>query len=201
MKAIKKLEKGSKESRSVLFKPILSILTKLGINSNHISFLGLIFSFIMFYFLIKNQVINSLIFFILILLVDGIDGSLARYQEKTTDKGKFFDMVVDSIVATLLVLGLMILDQINYLNGALFIYLMLLAIIFAIMINSKHYKTDWLFHARAGFFAHLPKNIFYVFFVLWVLGIANFINSWVIVSNIFLAVLCLVYFFIIWRKY
>jgi len=201
VKWLDSLEEFGKKARLVAFKPLLKALTSLGMESNHISVLSLLSGVSMFYFLLQDKVAYSIISLILFFFLDAVDGTLARYQKKESDKGKFMDMITSSVTDTLLVLALIINNVVNSINGAVFVYLMLITIIFAIIIRNKGQESDWMFHAKAGPLPHTPKILLYIFFILWGLGIINIVNELVFVSNVYLFALSLAYFAIIWRKY
>lgn len=176
MKFMKSLEKSWKRFKTSFFKPILYLLAKTGITPNQVSLAALAFAVATFYFALKGEIGYAAVFFIIHIVLDLFDGTLARYTKQASDKGKFLDMIVDNIAATLLVLALAIIGVINPINGAVFIYLMIMVIIFAAIINSKYYKSKWLFHARAGIVAHLPKNLFYICTLFWALNIIDIVN-------------------------
>jgi len=196
---IEHIEDRSKDLRVILFKPLLVLLTKLHIRPNHISFLGLLASVGMFYLLIKDKVQSSLIMFFIYFFLDALDGTLARYQKCASDKGKFIDMTVDNIAATLLTLGLILTNTLTPINGTIFIYLMLINLIFAITIYNHFKKPNWFFHARGGVMAQGPKNLFFILFILWGLNIFDLLNPAVIVFNCFLSGLATINFFRILR--
>ncbi len=201
MKFAEKIEAAGKKLRISLFKPILFIFTKTGLNANHLSAIGLAFASASFYFIIAGNLAAGLWLFAAAFLLDMLDGSLSRYQKNSSDKGKFLDMTVDSLVSSMIALALMIKGAVRPAEGSIFIYLMLITIIFACIINSKKYKTDWLFHPRAGFLAHLPKNILFAGFVLWALGVGINLNWVAAALDIYLGSLAVAQFAFIWKKF
>ena len=194
IRAQKELEIWFQDLRLALLKPLVLLLAWLGVHAWAISTLGLVSAGAMFYFIINNNKLFALIAFLMNIIMDGLDGTLARYRKETSDKGKFFDMTVDNVSATLLVLGLMVISEISLMRGAIFIYLMLLTVIFAVIINNRRIKSDWFFHARAGYFAHFPKCTLFLFFVLWSLNVVNYLNDVIFLFNIYYVLLALVNF-------
>lgn len=84
--------------KNVLFAPLLRFLTARGISANGVSFFSGIIAALALAFSLIFQ--NPYIFVAgiwLHMLVDGIDGSLARFQKKSTPYGAFVDMVNDHI--------------------------------------------------------------------------------------------------------
>lgn len=189
-----KVEDNLKSFRLKLFKPLLEILTKWKVLPNYITFVCLILSFLCFYSLINAHFVWSVICFFVYFICDSLDGTLARFQKNASDKGKFFDMFTDNVFATLLVLGFIKIGVLNSLNGAVFIYLMLIVLLLGIMLTSRRYKTDWLFHPRAGFLAQSPRYIVYLFYVLWVFNWFWNLDSLVLLLNVYFGVLAIIYF-------
>ena len=194
MNNLERIEDSFKQFRLSLLRPLLFLATKAGIHPWIISSLGLLAAVFMFFFLIKQDFGSAFVALTINIILDGIDGSLARYQKKDSDKGKFFDMVVDNLSATLLILALMAISAVDVLSGAIFIYLMSSTIILAVIINHLKFKSDWFFHARAGFLTQLPKNVFFFLFMLWALGIVNVLNTALVIMNIYLFLLGFVNF-------
>ena len=188
MAKLQGIEDGIKKLRLILFKPLLLFLTMLKIRPWFITLFSLVSALISFVFIINRSFYIALFISFMNIFFDMLDGSLARYQGNSSDKGKFLDMTVDSISITLLVLGLTIVSIVNPINGAIFIYLMLITIIFAVFLNNTKIKSDWFFHARAGYLANIPKDIIYFLFVFWVIGLVhmNIINPIMFFLNVYL---------------
>ena len=191
---VERLENFYRNLRTKAFSPILFLLTKLNVNADQLTFLGLIFSLIMFYFLITNKIILALIFFFIVVTFDSFDGSLARYQKKLSDKGKFLDFSADTIKIILILLGLIYLNVIDRTNGAFFIFITLSVAILSIFLVSIDHKTDWYFYSRAGLPAQLPRGLLQLFFILWALGILNILNIVIIIGNIYLVIEGILYY-------
>ena len=162
-----KLDRRLQDLRTLLLRPLLRLLDGLHIHPNHITIFGLLVGLGIFALLLVGRYQTAAILILFAVLVDGIDGSLARFQGSASDRGKFLDMNVDSYVATLLILGLMHQSLISPLIGGVLIYLMVLGLVYSTILDALHHKSDWLFHTRAGFMAQWPKFTYYGLFVLF----------------------------------
>ena len=91
--------------RSILFRPVVIVLSKLRIHPDLISYLGLSFMVGFAYCLPEKRM---LAFWLLIsmLVCDQLDGALARYNKTASDRGKFVDVLVDTTSFALFTIGL-----------------------------------------------------------------------------------------------
>jgi len=95
----------------VLFYRFVSLpLIELFINvpPNIVTFLSLIFGIISAYFYITFSPIIALIFFQTAVILDHIDGPIARIKKQTSVKGAWFDSFVDKVNVNLLILAMTI---------------------------------------------------------------------------------------------
>ena len=84
--------------KSVLFYPFLYILTKLGITASMLSFMsGVIAITFLILAIVQNRPELFILGIFIHFLLDGLDGSLARFQKKDSFYGTFIDMVYDYI--------------------------------------------------------------------------------------------------------
>lgn len=82
--------------RTRLFKPVAKGLTLLGLNSNHVTTLGLLIAISAIF--VNNSIVLLLII-LMNLLIDGIDGVVARYQNKYEDFGAWYDIFSDTVAS------------------------------------------------------------------------------------------------------
>lgn len=85
----------------LLAKPF--ILLK--IEPNIVSFLGVILSLIAFYFIIQKAWLLAIVFAILAMSMDLIDGTIARKLKKETNFGNYFETMMDKIIEVILFAG------------------------------------------------------------------------------------------------
>jgi phosphatidylglycerophosphate synthase len=180
-----------RRKKAEFLRPLMWLLTKIGLTANYLTLIGVLFSFATFYFIITNQRMYALVAFLVSYLFDVLDGSLAFYQHSDSDKGKFFDTLADSIAITAIALGLIYVGTISGLNGGLYIYLTHICLFLRVLVNSLWIKTDWLFKARAGVRAHIPKYVVFVFFILWCFGNLSNLNLVLYVLNIYMVLLAI----------
>jgi phosphatidylglycerophosphate synthase len=102
---IDRLNIESRKYRAIIFRPILVILDKIGLTADIISnirlFSGVVF-LVWFYY---GDKFFATVFLLFILFMDIFDGALARFQGTASDRGKFLDTFIDSIIFSFCVLA------------------------------------------------------------------------------------------------
>lgn len=82
------------EIRTVLLKPLSKLLTKLRIKPDHITFFRFLLLFPFAYYFEKNPLLG-MIFLGSFIILDGVDGPLARYSKTENLGGTFADYFCD----------------------------------------------------------------------------------------------------------
>lgn len=85
------------------------IFSKLGLGPNQYTLISLLFAIFCFYFLLNQNLILALIFFIFATFLDFIDGAVARFSKTETKKGAYLDTISDRYVEGLILLGFLFL--------------------------------------------------------------------------------------------
>jgi len=186
--------------RDRTFKGIAYVLDKIGIRPSWITVAGILFMVLFILFIRKNDS-YSLTFLLLSLCFDFLDGVLARYQKKSSDRGKYIDASADTFNSFLFVFGLAYGGFVNPLIMMLYAYFFLSSKLIRWTIYNLDYKSDWLFKPVAGF---LPNLINYSGFMLflWVLvfGHKQFLSWFFLVTAAILLVDSLTQFIrLLWR--
>jgi hypothetical protein len=114
------IKKSQQYREKKLVKPARFFI-KRNITANHLTFLSLIFALLAVYFLFDNWSLFC-VFTFLHLLLDALDGVVARLSKETM-KGKYFDLVTDSVPVFLILvkIGWFINDIYAYIVAALFL--------------------------------------------------------------------------------
>jgi len=137
--------------------PILIVVAKLfikfGFKANHITILGLIFSFLSFLLVIDHQYIFGLVVFLISRLMDGIDGIIANNTTKT-DFGGFLDIVCDLISYSIIPLAFILTNNSNAIFGSI-----LLASFFG---TSSTFLAIAIFESKRKFSLNSNKSFYHV---------------------------------------
>jgi len=142
---------------NLFFKPILTKIAKVLINSkftpNQITLFSFILGIFSFIFLSLGMIYIALLFFILNRIFDGVDGTLARLS-KPTDLGGFYDIISDFFIYALLPLGFILFDKNNFLS-------MSFLLTSFIGTCSTFLTTAWIFEKKKIQIKKLSKKSFY----------------------------------------
>jgi phosphatidylglycerophosphate synthase len=143
------------------------LLTRMGAKPNYVTFTGII-CMIGFVLVVPVDLRLSVLFLAAALTCDCLDGVLARYQNRASDRGKFIDVMTDEINAFLFVLGLAVGQLADILLLIPFVYFMLLSRVLRVLIYSYEFRSDWLFRPVAGFLHNVVVFSGYLSFVVLV---------------------------------
>lgn len=93
-----------KSSRN-LFEKIGSFFSRFPFNPNQYTLLSLLLVVFSFYFLVNSDFLASSFSFLCAILIDLIDGAVARYQKKVTKIGAYLDTICDRYVESIILIG------------------------------------------------------------------------------------------------
>ncbi|MCP3929669.1 MAG: CDP-alcohol phosphatidyltransferase family protein [Bacteroidetes bacterium] len=175
----RKLMELSQELRGIFLLPFLKILTGLRLRPNHITYLSLLCGWIAS-FLIFISEYNSALFLLLIhVILDGIDGPLARHQDISSNAGSFIDTLVDQIVIASIAIVLMEKGILGVFPGGVYIFVYTAVITFSMVRNAIKIPYLWMLR---------PRFLVYLWLVLEFTILPNTINWIVWLCNIFLII-------------
>jgi len=181
--------------RAKFLTPLLKFLAAHKVTANHITyFRALIFVIGVMYplFIMGNIFVAFLVFIFGFWGLDALDGTLARFTNTASDRGRFIDLFVDILAYSIFILGL------AYFGAASIFVLFYHVIIHgAVYIMAAIYKnekapSDWLIHAE-------PNLIYLKFIPTFFIGLyallgINFLNPVYAVINAWMTILLFYYF-------
>lgn len=92
-----------------LEKIVGKIFSPLPITPNQYTLISVLFAFVSLYFLIKQNLILAIVFFLIAGFLDFVDGAVARYKNIPTKVGAYLDTIVDRYVEGILLFGMLFL--------------------------------------------------------------------------------------------
>ena len=98
-----------KEKFKKLERIVGKIFSFLPLTPNQYTLISIVFAFGAFYFLVKQNLILGILFFVIAGFLDFIDGAVARYKNLVSKKGAYLDTIVDRYVEGILLLGMLFL--------------------------------------------------------------------------------------------
>lgn len=121
--------------RTRLLTPILECLTRCNVTANLVTLLSLLFG-LAFCPLFFRSAPAALICLLLHVLIDGLDGPLARHRGTASAGGSLSDTLADQTVVAASTATLIIAGLINGFAGALYIFTYTLVVVFAMIRNA-----------------------------------------------------------------
>jgi phosphatidylglycerophosphate synthase len=132
----------SQDFRAEILASPLGYLTKWGVRAPHLTN-GRIGLGIVALLLFPSAPISASLIFVLALLLDLLDGSLARFQNQASDRGKFFDLLADHVVYVLILFSILSLGYDPFLISYN-IFIVGLAYLLATIKKNEYGPSDWL---------------------------------------------------------
>lgn len=149
---------GTQRARARVFEPVLRGLTRLHVNANAVtaaSFAsGIAFAPIWF---VNRPVALGLLG--LHVLLDGLDGPLARHQGTASRRGSFTDTMSDQAIVTAVAIALMIDRLAGILPGGMYIFCYALVALFAMIRNALAIPYAWVIRPRFAVYAWIPITV------------------------------------------
>ncbi|MBI4121715.1 MAG: CDP-alcohol phosphatidyltransferase family protein [Parcubacteria group bacterium] len=186
------INKKGQEWRAIWLKPIYQLLTALNVNSNHLTFLRFLAGPVFFfYFPVYPRKMTLLL--IVAGLLDLVDGGLARYQKRESDRGKFWDVLVDHLTYVFAILALL---STQAFAATILGYQLLIApvcYLLATIKESEGEKTDWIIHPFYSIVYFKPLVIAALLaYVIWGVDTMTItillVNVWMTVHAVFDAI-------------
>ena len=163
-----------KRFRTTYLYPIARVLVKMGCTADFISFIGFLMIFGFVYFIEKNPT-TAVIFILLHIIFDGLDGPIARISKKDGSKGAFIDIIADHTGIIIATLGFMYYGLVQDLVGGIYIYLYTIMIVFTIIRNIMKIRPRLVIRS---------KWMIYILFIIYAFTNINYLNEAMILFSI-----------------
>lgn len=167
-----------KKIRESLFGPFAGYLANLGITPTILSYTGLFMIVPFLYFFASNPWL-SFFFLLLNMIMDGLDGVVARFMKVDSNKGAFVDFAFDYTFFIIVFFTFVFYGLMNPFWSALYI---LNYIIMQGLIIFAFYNKIKLFPVIRS------KYIVYFFFFIWVISGFNLLNWLVVLMSVYMIV-------------
>ncbi len=133
--------------RGEAFGPALRLMSKTGLRPDHLTVLSLIagLAFCLLYFYSVPWALAALALHV---VLDGLDGPLARHLGVASRSGSFTDSMADQTVIAASTLTLMYTGDAGMFSGALYIVTYTVVVLFAMARNFLDVPYSWLFRPR-----------------------------------------------------
>jgi len=162
----------SQNLRGEWLGPLLRLLGRNGITAGHITLLSLLCGLLFCPLFVGELYPLAFLFLLLHVLLDGIDGPLARHLGRDGDRGSFTDTAADQLVVTATTITLVYTGVCGAWSGGWYLFLYTVVVAFAFVRNALAKPYSWLFRPRFIVFLWLPVEVYWwpgsLEFVLWI---------------------------------
>ncbi|MEM1442737.1 MAG: CDP-alcohol phosphatidyltransferase family protein [Verrucomicrobiota bacterium] len=150
----------SQTLRAKWLRPILNLLGTNGVRADHITLLSLLSGLAFCPFFIAGEYFLAFSFLVFHVLLDGLDGPLARHLGKAGGRGSFTDTTADQMVVTATAIALVYTGHAGAWAGGSYLFLYTLVVAFAMIRNALLVPYSWLFRPRFVIFAWMAVEVY-----------------------------------------
>jgi phosphatidylglycerophosphate synthase len=129
-------------------KPLLRLLTLLRVTPNHLTLLSLIAGLAFCPVFLWGEPLPAFLLLLAHLLLDGLDGPLARHLKVASSQGSFTDTTADQLVVVFSTLTLIHTGHAGVWPGGLYLFSYSVVVIFAMVRNALAVPYSWLVRPR-----------------------------------------------------
>lgn len=147
--------------RDKLFSPLVATLRHLHITPTVVSVGGIVGMSLAAYLIGRAPLLGTLLV-IAVLLLDIVDGPLARQTNQASDKGKFIDITSDNATFVIYVTGLVAYGFLGGVAGIALVYTISASTVMRVLRINPFFTSDWHFHPVAGSFPVLVRSTMYL---------------------------------------
>lgn len=162
----------SQSLRGRWLAPMLSWMAGFGLRANHVTLLSLLAGLAFCPVLLKGHPVAAFSLLLLHVLLDGLDGPLARFSGNASNRGSFTDTMADQLVVTAAAITMMQAGHAGTWPSGLYIFLYTVVVAFAFVRSALEAPYSWLFRPRFLVFTCYVIELFWLpgslDWVLWV---------------------------------
>lgn len=157
----------SQALRARFLLPLLRGMDRVGLSPNHLTLLSLVTGILFCPLFFWKYYGSAFALLLLHVLLDGLDGPLARYQDRASSRGSFTDTSADQVVVALTTITLIYTGHAGAWPGGLYLFTYSMVVVFAMVRSALAIPYAWLVR---------PRFIVYVGFLVEVYGWPGTLN-------------------------
>ena len=177
--------------RGRLLKPMLAWMAGLGLRGNHVTFLSMLTGLAFCPLFLWGSKPLGFVMLLLHVLLDGLDGPLARYRGQASNRGSFTDTMADQLVVTASALTMIHAHYAGAWAGGLYLFFYTVVVAFAFARNALAAPYSWLFR---------PRFMVFLWFVIEIYVWPGSLDAVLWIACAVLALKCLTGFLMIRRR-
>ncbi len=150
----------SQAIRGRLLLPLLTLLQACNIRPGHLTFLSLLVGLAFCPVFLWSSKPAAMALLVLHVLLDGLDGPLARHIGRASDCGSFTDTMADQMVVTFSALTLIHVGMASLWAGGMYLFFYAVVVMFAMARNAMEIPYSWLVRPRFFVFLGIPVELY-----------------------------------------
>jgi phosphatidylglycerophosphate synthase len=153
-----------KEKFEKIERLVGKIFSFLPLSPNQYTLISIVFGLGTFYFLIKQNLIFAILFFLIASFLDFVDGAVARYKNLSTKFGAYLDTICDRYVEAFLLLGILFLPLPKiFFPSPFWIFLILLGSLMTTYVKAAAKEKELVLEElKGGIFSRGERLIFLI---------------------------------------
>lgn len=171
--------------RGRLLAPLLRWLTRIRVSPDHITIVSTLvgLAFCPLYFVDPAWALAALTLHV---LLDGLDGPLARFQQRASRRGSFTDTMADQTIIFATTLTLMSAGAVNLIAGSVYLFVYTLVVAFAMIRNALEIPYSWLVRPRFVVYLWIAVELYWLPGSLtWVLIVFDGLLIWKLLTGFY----------------
>ena len=181
----RKLMQWSQQLREYCLRPLLVSLAACRIQPDHITLMSVLvgLAFCPLYFYSKGAALAVLVLHV---LLDGLDGPLARFTNVASPRGSFTDSLADQTVVVATTITVMTAPEhaISVVAGSGYIFVYTLVVVFAMVRNAMQIPYSWVVRPRFVVYIWLIVELYWLPTTLnAVIWICNCVLTWKVLTG------------------
>lgn len=162
--------------------PLLQALSRFHVRPNHLTLLSLVAGLAFCPALLRGYPAIACSLLLVHLILDGMDGPLARHQKSASSRGSFTDTFADQIVVTFTAITMIHAGYLGIWPGALYLFFYALVVLFAMVRNALTIPYSWLFRPRLLVYTWFAAEIYVcpgtLNWVVWIAILLLALKTW-----------------------
>lgn len=145
--------------RGEALRPLLKLLTRVCVSPDHVTVASLLAG-LAFYPAWFYSPAAAFALLVLHVLLDGLDGPLARHQNVASRKGSFTDTMADQMVVFATTVAMIVAGEASVIAASIYLFAYTIVVAFAMIRNALEIPYSWLVRPRFVVYVWLPVNLY-----------------------------------------
>ena len=150
----------SQALRAQWLDPFMAILARCGVTPNRLTLLSLLSGLAFCPVFIWSSKIVAFALLVAHVILDGLDGPLARFMKVASNRGSMTDTTADQVVVTFSTITLIYTGFAGIWPGALYVFFYTVVVILAMVRNAMKVPYSWLVRPRFLVYAWMPIEVY-----------------------------------------